>query len=257
MKKFLRIFTLVVILTLMVTSAALAAPGGNPRGEVIAIDEAGGTITLQLSEDTTLLVILPSGFDPTTLDFGMTVMVKGDQTDEGFVADWVREVGAGDSEEDDESDSESNGNAWGEGGAYCNQGKDAPHPIAAKIGEDYDVDPEWVMSYACDGHGFGGVMLALQSQQAGGEGAGSADDFLNQRKQGKGWGQIWKDSGLVGNPSAGSPPPGQLKKQNKDVGPPEGKGWNQAGAPNPNSNGQGPKNDSDPDNTGEEDVEQD
>ena len=69
------------------------------------------------------------------------------------------------------------------------------------------------MSYICEGQGFGGVMLALQTQQAGSEGSESAGDFLNKRKEGKGWGQIWKDSGLVGNDKADTPPPGLLKNQ--------------------------------------------
>jgi hypothetical protein len=251
MKKYLLIFTLAVILTLMVTSVAMATPGGNPRGVVTGID--GDTLTILKSDGTSLIVTVPSGI-PDGIAEGMTVMVKGNYTADGFVADWVRQVGNDDADEEEEDDSEGNGNAWawGEGGAYCNGGKDRPHPVAAKIAEQYGVDAEWVMSHACDGHGFGGVMLALQSQQAGGEGGESAEGYLNQRKQGKGWGQLWKEGGLVGNPSAGSPPPGLLKKQFKDNGPPPGKGWRKYEDADPDANGLDADNDTDPEGTGDE-----
>jgi hypothetical protein len=255
MKKFLLIFTLTVILTLLVTSVAMATPGGNPRGVVTRID--GDTITILKSDDTSLVVTFPGGV-PSDIEVGMTVMVKGTQTESGFIADWARQVGAGD-EEEEESDSEGDGNAWawGEGGAYCNGGKEGAHPMAAKIAEQYGVDAEWVMTHACDGHGFGGVMLALQSQQAGGEDGESAEGYLNQRKQGKGWGQLWKEGGLVGNSNAGSPPPGLLKKQNKDVGPPEGKGWRKDDSANPSGNGLNSDNDADQGDTGDEGVDPD
>ena len=261
MKKILKILLVTLTLSLVVTSTAFAKPGkGNPTGEVISIDEAGGTITILTTDNEELTITVPADFDFSTVSIGMTVKAKGTWTDDGFIAQWVKEKEADDIEDEateepggeSETEESEEGNAWGEGGIYCAGGKEKDHPMAAKIAEKYGVSVEWVMSYACDGFGFGGVMLALQTQEAGGD---SAEDALNKRKEGKGWGQIWKENGLVGNDKADSPPPGQLKKPDKDVGPPEGKGPDKDKGPNPNSNGVGPNKDKESENTGEEDAE--
>ncbi|MBE0582468.1 MAG: hypothetical protein IH612_01755 [Desulfofustis sp.] len=216
MRKLYSILTLVVIFSLMLTTAAFAKIGnGNPTGEITAIDQTAGTITLFLEDGTELVVTMPADFDfvNTTLAVGMTVVAKGEWTEDGFNAEWVKET---EETEGTAGTEPSEGNTWGEGGVYCNGGKENPHPVAAKIAEMYGVDIDWVMSYACDGHGFGGVMLALQTAEAS-EGA-NADDILVKRKEGKGWGQIWKEDGLVKSDKADSPPPGLLKKPDKETG---------------------------------------
>jgi hypothetical protein len=119
------------------------------------------------------------------------------------------------------SDPPDEGNAWGEGGVYCADGKEGTHPVAAKIAEKYDVGEEFVMEYVCDGMGFGDIMLAIHM------GDGDPDGMLALRLEGKGWGQIWKDMGLIGNERGDTPPPGILKKADKPGnGPQEGKGPN-------------------------------
>lgn len=229
MKKILKITIIVVLLALMVATTAFAGTGkGNPKGEVVGIDEAGGTVTVLTTDGETLVVTLPADFDFTSIELGMMVVVKGEQTETGYDADWVKPADDEDLEDVEEpteteelADAEAGG--WGEGGVYCNGGKENDHPVAAKIAEKYGVTTEWVMSYVCDGQGFGSVMLALKTQELGG---GSADEALGKRKDGQGWGQIWKEQGLVGNDKADSPPPGQLKKEDKQTGPPEDKAPN-------------------------------
>lgn len=240
MRKLLSILTLVVILMMAITSVAAAKIGvGNPKGVIDEIvTEADGTvlITLLLEDETDPLVItMPEGFDleAAGLEVGMLVVAKGEWTEEGFNADWVKEAEEDDEEEPEEveepeeteepeeeegEEGDGEGNAWGQGGVFCAEGgKDKVHPVAQKIADKYEVDPEWVMSYACDGHGFGGVMLALQTAAAN-EG-GDADAYLAKRKEGKGWGQIWKEDGLTKNDKADNPPPGHLKKPDKVRGP--------------------------------------
>jgi hypothetical protein len=215
MRKILSVLTLVVVFMMAITSVAGAKTGaGNPKGEVTDVDTENGTITLLLEDGSSLVITLPEDYDFETspIEVGMFVVAKGEWTEDGFNADWVRET-----DDDPEDPGDDTGNAWGQGGVYCAGGKENVHPVAQKIADKYEVDPEWVMSYACDGHGFGGVMLALQTAEAN-EG-GDAEEYLAQRKEGKGWGQIWKENGLVKNDKADNPPPGQLKKPDKDNGP--------------------------------------
>lgn len=279
MKKILRIFTLVVIFTLAISSVAAAKTGvGNPKGTIESFDEVEGTVTLlldddSLEEDSYLVVTLPADFDfeNTTLEVGMYVVAKGEWTEEGFTADIVQEADEEEEEveepeetEEETEDGEGEGNAWGQGGVYCNDGKENPHPVAQKIADKYGVDPEWVMSYKCDGYGFGAVMLALQTAEANqgeepneGEDANEgeevnghlakAEEYLAKRKEGKGWGQIWKEDGLVEDEEADSPPPGQLKKPDKAKGPDKEKGPDKDKQPKKEkppktNNGKSPKN---------------
>ncbi len=216
MKKIFPVLSLVAIFIFLIATAASAKNNGNPEGEIISIDQTGGTLTILTTEGEELTVILPKNFDYQSVEVGMIVVVKGNWKSEGFLAQWVRPV----EDEDTEDTDTGEGNAWGEGGVYCAGGKENTHPVAAKIAETYDVDPAWVMEQACSGHGFGAVMLALQTAAANG---GDPEELLNQRKEGKGWGQIWKEAGLIGNDKSDNPPPGWLKKPDKHTGPPEGK----------------------------------
>ena len=120
-------------------------------------------------------------------------------------------------------------------------------------------------TYTCDGFGFGGVMLALQTVSAKGEDGEeasgddsvnptetAADEVLAKKKEGQGWGQIWKEDGLTKSDKADSPPPGLLKKEEKQNGPPEDKGPNK---PPKTNNGKKPNKDNSTDSGGEEDAE--
>ena len=249
MKRKILFLSVVAILAMMMTTTAFAQTGkGNPSGEVTGIDPGAGTLTMLTADGVELTVSLPSDFDYSTVEVGMVVTAKGDWTEAGFDADWVKpsdgededsEADTGDEGEGETGEGDPQGNAYGEGGIFCAGGKDKPHPMAEKIAEDYGVSVEWVMDQACEGHGFGGVLVALQTQDVTGEGA---DGLLEKRNNGQGWGQIWKDAGIVGNPHADNPPPGQLKKPDKETGRPEDKG--EPGPPE----GKGPPDDKGPAN---------
>lgn len=217
---------LVVLLALALTSAAFAQAGiGNPKGIIESLDEACTTLTIQGEEegDELFTVTLPEGFDCSGLEVGMYVVIKGAWVEDEFQVEWVKEA-------DPEDDGEGDGNAWGAGGVYCAGGKEYPHPVAQKIADKYEITPEWVMERACAGYGFGEIMLALQTQLSlqtqaqNGEGGPDADELLDERKNGKGWGQIWKENELVKNDKAADPPPGWLNKEAKETGPKDEKG---------------------------------
>lgn len=252
MKRKILFLPLVVIVAMLITTTAFAQTGkGNPTGEVTAIDSAAGTLTMLTAGGEELVVTLPGDFDYSTVEVGMVVTAKGEWTETGFDAEWVKPSeaegegedadtgGEGESSNGGAGEAEPQGNAYGEGGIFCAGGKEEPHPMAEKIAQDYGVSAEWVMSQACEGHGFGGVLMALQTQEVTGQGA---DALLEKRSHGQGWGQIWKDAGIVGNPHADNPPPGLLKKPDKETGRPEDKG--EPGPPE----GKGPPDDKGPAN---------
>ncbi len=79
-----------------------------------------------------------------------------------------------------------------------------PHPVAAKLAEEYGVSLEEIMEWFCEGNfGFGEIKLAL----AAGEKAGMApEELLNMKDELGGWGLVWQELGLKG------------KDKNKDSG---------------------------------------
>ena len=91
---------------------------------------------------------------------------------------------------------------------YCTGRKDRAHPMATGIAETYGADEGEVMNMFCNGFSIGEIMLALQTQQMNGT---PAEDSLAQRQNGQGWGQIWREAGLIGNAEHGTPP-GQADK---------------------------------------------
>lgn len=218
MKKLHIPIILAAILTLMMTAAAFAQTGeGNPRGEVLSVDETGGTLTILTSDDSEVVITLPEDFDYSSISVGMTVLAKGTWTETGLDAEWVKEAGPGDKGPNNgpaagAHEDEGEGDGWGQGGKYCNDESADPHPMAAKLADDYGVETDWVMDRVCDGHGFGAIMLALKTAELEG---GNAEDYLAERKGGRGWGEIWKELGIIGNARAGSPPPGLLNRENK------------------------------------------
>lgn len=248
MKKKHIVLILVVMLTLSMTTAAFAKQSGETmRGEVIEITDDDGdgyceTLIIDTDGDDgedTETITLPEDFDCTSVAVGDYVVVAGEWiiNSDGEVIFVADEIEINPEEDEDE---EGEGNGWGKGGVYCAGGKEKTHPVALKIAEKYDVEDitsEWVMEQVCDGFGFGEVMLAIQTQLAfqkqnegeGGEGKENtlgedAEEWLNRRKAGQGWGQIWKENGIVKNDKTDNPPPGWLNKPEKEKGPKEGKG---------------------------------
>ena len=68
---------------------------------------------------------------------------------------------------------------------------------------------EWVMGYFCEGYGIGAIMLALKTSELD---SSNPEELLKSRAQGQGWGQIWKDKGLIGSEKDGHSPPGLLNR---------------------------------------------
>jgi hypothetical protein len=106
----------------------------------------------------------------------------------------------------------------GTSSAYCGEKKEKNHPVAEGIAETYGASTEEVMGYFCEGYSFGAIMLALQTS------GGDVGGMLAKRKAGQGWGQIWKEMGLIGSEKEGHSPPGLLKKPDKETGKPEDTG---------------------------------
>ena len=266
MKKKHLLLILVVLLIFAITTTAFAKKGGETvEGvfvEVTQNEETGYCETLVVkTEDGELVTFtLPAEDDCSAyVDFvsGETYLkVSGDWNlnDEGEVVLDITSIALTEPEEEGE---EGEGEGWGPGGVYCNGGKEDMHPVAKKISEKYKglVDPAWAQEMACNGFGFGEVMLAIQTQLAyrkkngegellpgegcvGEEGTGDgeeggetegdayncnslgndAEQWLNHRKAGQGWGQIWKANDIVKHDKTDNPPPGWLKKQQ----PPDG-----------------------------------
>jgi hypothetical protein len=220
------VFSLVVVFSLAFSGSVLAGKGGNPKGTVTAIDEAAQTMTLE-TDSGTVTVYLPDGFDYSSIAVDMYVVVRGDWDGEDAIfavtvrettpEDETEEPDEGDVEEpeegdDDDAGDDSDDDAASDNGnhqnVYCTGNKDKVHPMATGIAEKYGADEGEIMNMICEGYSVGEIMLALQTQEMNGS---PAADSLAARAGGKGWGQIWKDAGLIGNADAGTPP-GQADK---------------------------------------------
>lgn len=121
-----------------------------------------------------------------------------------------------------------NADIEGEGSYFC-ENRDDEHPVAAGIAETYDLDYETVIAWFCgddldkDGEnfGFGEIMLALQTSNLEDIDL-DAEDILEMRADGLGWGEIWQEFGLIGKPDHAGPPAGIGRPD--WAGPPEGVG---------------------------------
>jgi hypothetical protein len=217
MKKITIAIFLTLMLSLLVVSSVSAKNNKiNIKGEVTAIGI--GTITVLSNKGETYVVAVPEGFDLTSIQVGDSVLVKGRIDGDGSVtAESIKRLGK--ENDKDDGDGDDNQTEGGRGNsAYCADGKQEKlHPFAVKMVERYDVDLEWVMGYFCDGYGMGQIMLALRTSQIDGIFI-DADTLLADRANGNGWGNIWKDLGLIGNEKNGHSPPGLLKKPDDHPG---------------------------------------
>jgi hypothetical protein len=207
MKKFFTISMLVFLVALAAAVPAMAIPGkGAIKGEVVAFGPGEGTVTLETKRAEFLVVNLPLEFDVDAIAVGDWLLVKGTPGEDGSInAEWVKPIGKGRGKGNDEKNEGKKDNS-----AFCDEDKqDKPHPLAEKIGERFGVGEEWVMDNFCDGYGMGAIMLALKTSQLEGSDAG---EMLEQRANGQGWGQIWKEKGLIGSEKEGFSPPGHLKR---------------------------------------------
>ena len=219
MKKFLIILIIMFLLTLFFPRAVFAEKKiPILKGEVTSINQAEGTISISTEEGNIIVVHVPLNFNFNNISVGSQVHAKVQQSQNGLmVADWIKEVNKGDDdlENDEEEEIEEKEKEGLEGkfnSSYCSGEKEKEHPFAAAIAETYGTSVSDVMGFFCNGYGFGEIILALQTHQVNGEGITS---MLDLRKSGHGWGQIWQEMGMIGNPDKAKSPPGQLKKANQ------------------------------------------
>ena len=208
MKKKITISIFVILVALLAAVPALAIPGkGAIKGEVTEVDLGKGTLELDPKKGESVLVTVSPDFDLKEIAVGDWVLVKGTTVEEGIIeAEWIKQIGKGGEKGDDEDKAEGKK----DNSAFCDGKKqDKPHPLAEKIGERFGAGEEWVMGYFCDGYGMGAIMLALKTSQLD---ISDAGEMLEQRAEGQGWGQIWKEKGLIGSEKEGHSPPGHLKR---------------------------------------------
>ena len=213
MKKIWIAMILALMLSFLLIGSASAKKGKvNIKGEVTAI--GAGTLTILSNKGETFVVTVPAGFDLSSIQVGDSVLVKAEAgTGGAWLAQSIKKVGNGNGGNDDDDDEQAEGSKLH--GSYCADGKQTKsHPLAARLAERYGVTENWVMGYFCDGYGMGAIMLALKTSQMEGVTL-DADALLASRADGKGWGQIWKDLGLIGSEREGHSPPGLLKKPGK------------------------------------------
>ena len=102
------------------------------------------------------------------------------------------------------SNQDDGGDTGEEANHFCTT-PDIQHPMAAKLAETYEVSYDQVKKWFCDdGYGFGQIAMALQTSKLTDD---SVEALLAQRAEGKGWGNIWKDKGLIRNSEDAGPPP--------------------------------------------------
>jgi hypothetical protein len=221
MKRIFYVSILIVMLTMLMISPALAKSDkgkGNIKGEVTIINAETGSLTILTNQGETVLVFVPAGFDLAAVQVGDLVLVKGDvQADGSILADTIKVTGKNkpDGDEQEQPDTEKGNKS---NSAYCSEGKQTKtHPLAIKLAERFEVSESWVMEYFCQGQSMGAIMLALLTAQIDGSDPAT---LLASRTEGKGWGQIWQELGLIGSEKEGKSPPGLLKKPNKAEGKP-------------------------------------
>lgn len=123
------------------------------------------------------------------------------------------------------------GNEEGEGSYFCENRDDDEHPVAAGIAETYEIEYQTVIAWFCgdnidkDGEnfGFGEIMLALQTSELEDDEI-TAEEILDRRAGGEGWGEIWQDLGLIGKPDHAGPPEWVGDGPPEWAGPPPGVG---------------------------------
>jgi hypothetical protein len=209
MKRTLVILMVVLMLALLAVGPVSAQKGKvNINGEVTAVD--ANTLTILSKKGETFIVTVPEGFDTSSIQVGDSVLVKAVAgEDDSWVAQSIKQIGPGNDDDDADDDPEEGGKY---NSAFCADGKqEKPHPFATKMASRYGVDEEWVMEYFCAGHGMGVIMLALKTSEIDGIDI-DPDTLLAERENGRGWGQIWQEYGLIGKEKNAHSPPGWLKR---------------------------------------------
>lgn len=223
MKQMLKGTILLFLFTLLLATPGLAKSDRvGVKGDVVDINAAVGSLTILTNRGESVTVIAPAGFGLELIGLGDAVLVRGWlQEDGSILAETIKVVGRSDQaanakDNEDKRDDVADAEGSKADSAYCLAGKmDEPHPVAVKIAERYGVSEEWVMGYFCQGYGMGAIMLALMTSEIDGA---DPSGLLATRKDGKGWGLIWQELGLIGSEKQGESPPGWLKKPKVEKG---------------------------------------
>lgn len=220
---------LVLIAALLVTGAAAAQEEDiELMGTVTALNPEEGTFEIEVENDTSELelitVLVPEDFNFDTLEAGDIIEVEGlfNQDGDLVLIDYSIEERSDDLDDEDDQEEEDEENY------FCTSTEDQ-HPVAASMAETYGVSYEEIMAWFCgvegeegqegtESVGLGQIMLALQTAEVTGE---SADTYLQSRKEGQGWGEIWQDADLIGKPDK-KDPPGKIRERDQE-GKPEDK----------------------------------
>jgi hypothetical protein len=195
---------------------------GEFKIEVVVQNSAGssqsaviGPLTIEPGESDDFAVIGPYELDESTNEASLPLVVdgKGETSLEAFQLQIeVNLVG----EEEDPDDDDLNDDNEGEdgddpsGGYYCRQ-SDVEHPFGAYLADKYEVDYTTLQSWFCEeSFGWGQIMLALHTARITEDDADllldAASLLLEERSNGKGWGEIWQELKLIGRPEDAGPP---------------------------------------------------
>jgi hypothetical protein len=91
----------------------------------------------------------------------------------------------------EDADGDGIGDACEETGDTCFR---EGHPVAEALADEFEEDYDTIMGWHCEGFGFGEIaralLLAEQSEEY------TAEDFLQMKADGLGWGQIKKEAGV-------------------------------------------------------------
>jgi hypothetical protein len=223
MKKLIIFSSVVTLITLLLASPVLAIPGiGAVKGEVTEVDPDEGTMVVETKRGESVTVAVPEEVVVEETWVGNAVLVKGEAGEGNLMeADWIKQVGKGQGKGkgSDKGNNEDKAEGKKDNSAFCVEGKpsghqgtegEKQHPLAAEVAGRFEVDEGWVMETFCEGYGMGAIMLALKTTDLVDD--ADPEELLQERAQGQGWGQIWKDKGLIGSEKEGDSPPGQLKK---------------------------------------------
>jgi RNase P/RNase MRP subunit p29 len=183
---------LAVAMVVVSIQVAAAADGDEVEiaGRVISIDE-NNSFQVETEEGKTYTVLFEEVyFDFSTIQVGDTVLIEGTYIGDDSISASLVKV----EEQEDDGDLP--------GGYYCEQ-SDERHPFGQRLASSYEgVVYETLQKWFCSGFGWGQIMLALKTSEI------TGDDFealLEMRGDGEGWGQIWQDLELIGQPEDAEP----------------------------------------------------
>jgi translation initiation factor IF-1 len=215
-RRIISLFASAAILALAIAAAAhpvASAPAAAPMssallqedddaeeieitGTVLAIDIETGEIEVETGDGGARYTVIPGeGLELPEISVGDLVEVEGvagEGTNTIVAYKIKREI---EDEDDDIEDDDDLDDDDDDVNFFC-ANPEFIHPVADRLARAHGVPEAQVMSWFCEeGMGMGQIMLALRT-------AAVTDDapeaYLEMRREGMGWGQIWKGRNLIG-----------------------------------------------------------